>query len=177
MLKRPALHVTLLLFTFITCAAEPHLPPESGIPIRTDKTSYTLDVDEHRYLLTLRATYINRTGKAVYFTRFCENADTPWFSLDKRTEWGWEVALEIPCLAVSGIPPIVVAAGESYTAEVEATAYKGRVIPSFYITPIPGSYHLVFDAYAEVNESDFYTLSDPLPMSQRVSNVFMLKLP
>lgn len=179
MLKRTLLHATLLsLLTLITCATEPHLPPESGPPIRTDKTSYTLDVDEHRYLLTLEATYTNRTGAPVYFTRFCGNADTPWFSLDKHSRDGWVTALAIPCPLRGGTAPIKVKPGERYMATVEAEAFRGpNVAPSFEVTPIPGTYRLVFDAYAKVNESDFHTLSDPLPVSQRVSNVFKLKLP
>ena len=91
--KRVSLHVALLLFTLITCAAEPHLPSDSSTPIRTDKMSYTLDVDEYRYLLTLEATYTNRTGALVYFTRFCGNLNTPEFSLDKRLPSGWVTAL------------------------------------------------------------------------------------
>lgn len=147
-------------------------------PVRTDEASYTLDVDEHRYLLTLEATYTNRTGATVYFERFCGNVDTPWFSLEKRLGDGWVTALALPCPLVGGIPPIEVKPGERYTATVEAEAYRGpNVAPSFEVTPIPGRYRLVFEAYTKVDENDFYALSDPLPVSQRVSNAFILKLP
>ena len=148
-------------------------------PFQTSQHSYTLKIGRHMYKLPLTVTYTNHSNDSVYLTRYCGEDSPPEFALEKWDGSSWNIVLGIPiaCEGVGGIPPITVAPGASYVMKLVAEGYKSRNAQNFGGTAIPGCYRLIFSAYTTTSKNDSYDPQNLVPLSQRASNSFRLRLP
>jgi hypothetical protein len=145
--------------------------------IQTERTSYTVERGESRdpdgtlygrYIrVAIRLRYTNSTDRPIYLPT-CNGINPPL--MEKKQGGGWVIAYAPIVPACLG-PPEVIQPGKTfeYEYQVEGYAPGGRVMPQFN-TEVPGTYRLVWDAYASRNSNPEHML----PLEERISNEFEL---
>jgi hypothetical protein len=145
----------------------------SDAPLQTSDLTYQLRDDGRGGLTTgIPFTYHNDTGRTVYLVN-CGGDVPP--SLEKWVDSRW-VAAWSPILLMCLSPPIVIAPGDDfeYTLAVYAARHGSNAFPQFEVAEPQGTYRLVWHA----PRHDYYSdAPSPLPLDDRVSNTFELRMP
>ncbi|MDB4952223.1 MAG: hypothetical protein JWM27_4872 [Gemmatimonadetes bacterium] len=142
--------------------------------IRTSHGGYRLAPDGPGWRLELAATYTNRTGRTVHLDG--GGGMHPAFVLEKLQGDAWVPAFA-PVSLLMAAPPLEVAPGASRTDTLVLLASRpGLGAPAFTVDSVPGTYRLVYAAYASSTvESRAARLSDPLPVEACSSNPFRVE--
>ncbi len=157
----------------VSCASIMEPPATSEAPIRTDRDRYTVRSTEQGLEVKIAFTYVNRTGKTVFVTN-CRGIAPPSLEKWDGSEWvhAWAPAVPL-CLS----PPIVIRPGETHTDTLHVVAGTpgGNVEPTFRVDEIEGSYRLVWHGVVHDYDANRQGFGNPLPLEERVSNVFKLE--
>jgi hypothetical protein len=157
----------------LACAtASAQGPTRDTSPVQTDAVVYRLRRVGGAYEATARATYVNRTGSVVYYSRCLPTDDGPMYgyrrtgpdsarSLFTDTSWG----------CVGGVPPGALRPGDSVTVAVRVGALDQRqMAPPLRPEEIVVRMRIWLSLCARnaANSNDCL----PLPLAQRESNAF-----
>ncbi len=147
--------------------------PGGGAPITTDADSYTLAPPSGPATLSIVATYTNDTDQVVFIEPCGGGAP---FSLQKQVDGQWQLAYSPICPMIL-VPPLEIAAGESYTDTLEIREPReANVAPSFSVAPIAGTYRLVYSIYGTwTGDTPGAGLGEQLSEERRVSNEFEVR--
>jgi hypothetical protein len=142
---------------------------DDGAPIRTERTSYTLQESPAGFRTGIAFTYVNDTGETVYL-HGCRPPELP--KLQKKRDGEWVDAwLPVRTLCLS--QPVPVEPGDTVPFEFELFAgHRGSAsYPQFEVDVLEGEYRLVWQITLS---RDPTWPRDDLPIERRVSNTFRL---
>jgi hypothetical protein len=191
-LQLPVSYYSLLLACALSACGEattspvressPQFDPLSGAPLRsnepvqTDSVVYHLTRVPGGYDAWASATYVNRTGRSVYYARCTSNHNGPMFYVYRALPdtsmhfvgWGWA--------CVGGVPTGELAAGDSLTVRVWLGSLdQPHAQPPVTMEQRVGLLRVVLQLCASYNDdSDFCRA---LPLVDRRSNVFRVLPP
>jgi hypothetical protein len=177
LMKRAFVRLPRLLQLFVAASlgcATPSAPgpQRDDSPVQTDAVVYRLRRIQGAYEATARATYVNRTGSIVYYTRCLPTDDGPIFGYRRTgpdsarslfSDTGWA--------CVGGVPPGALRPGDSVTVAVRLGAFdQPRMTPPLRPEEIVGQMRIWLDLCARNGTRTDDCL--PLPIAQKQSNAF-----
>ena len=167
-----AMRLSALLLAVAACGAPPDLPRDAEPLLQTSALRYELTRDDLGYRTTLIYTFRNDTGAPVYLPN-CQGDIRPVLQVQHRGAWfdAW-TPFRTACVSDA----VVIGAGDSLTDTVAVFGAPAgsNVVPAFAFEDVEGVYRLLWDR--ALTRYDGVTV-DPtalLPLSQRVSNRFVL---
>lgn len=181
-------HVPLTSCTLFFCGAgacgttSPVAPSRDSSPVQTDSTIYHLERNLDALDAWATVTYVNRTGSAVYFERCYFGDSTPTYtyqriegpSLFDRAGWSNRTVVGIAWACYGGVPTGVLAAGDSISIRVwVGSADSPHAYPPVTYAERIGTFRILLDLCATYA----IEVCSLLPVEQRRSNEFLLRLP
>ena len=147
-------------------------PIVTGAPIQTDKSVYEMRSTTQAHELTIHLAYTNPTAGPVYIPT-CREPGPP--VLQKWVDGKWVTAYS-PVVSLCLGPPVVIAAGETYSYTYRVFASRSpNSIPRFQVAEIPGQYRLMWHILGTwTPNGPGPGLGQLLPEEQRVSNTFTI---
>ena len=147
---------------------------EESTLFRTDSSSYTLRPDNIGYSALINVEYTNSTPDTVYFIN-CNGVTGVTF--EKLVDSTWKMAW-LPGMNACLSAPIVVPPGSKRQFPTHAFARRTGEAQSgeFTIDDAPGTYRIVWPHTVASYQSS-PPFGDSLPLTQRVSNRFVLRVP
>jgi hypothetical protein len=185
--RRYSLFTTLvvLVFTLGACRQEavvPALPVDADAPITTDRERYTPEDFGNYVTYTIEVSYTNTTDESVYLVPCSGTPPPPARQLERFDGGQWQFNYRPFCRTGPGpVPATEVEPNEGFTADLILDIYTTRT-PENYGYPLLGTdimtgvNRFVFDIVASVDENGVAN-GDLLPLEQRVSNAFELRVP
>ena len=156
--------------TWLSGCASPTAPADSPL-LQTDSTAYDLVQTENDLHVSIAYAFTNQTGGRVYLVN-CNGAFALHLERNEGDEWqtAWSPVLPA-CLG----PPIVIAEDEVWrdTVEVRAGLHGSNLFPQFDVADPSGTYRIVWDNALD-SFQDRLPFGTPIPLSERISNVFTL---
>lgn len=140
---------------------------------RPDRAVYTMQPTALGLEVSIGYTYQNRTGRHVHILN-CNGFAPP--HLEKRVgdEWVFAWAAATPdCISL----PIPIPYLGTYASDIPVFHGAGEIHPKFEVTPLDGTYRLVWDAIRWNNDGTLYSIGDTLPLQLRVSSSFQIVTP
>ena len=172
-LRRHARALHLLVVASVGCiASDATGPARDDSPVQTDAVVYRLRRTPGMYEATAVATYVNRTGRTVYYPRCHYSIEGPIFgyrrtgpdstrSLFSDTSWG----------CVGGVPLGVIRPGDSLTVAVRLGAFdQPYMTPPLEPEEIVGRMRIWLGLCA--GPANVSGECEYLPMAERQSNAF-----
>lgn len=163
-------------------AVAPQLPEDNDAPITTDRERYTPEYIDDYVTYTVEVSYTNTTDKSVYLVTCGGTPPSPVYQLERFDGDRWRFNYFPICRTGPFLVPATeVKPGEGFTTDLTIVVYTTRT-PENYGVPLLGTdimvgvNRLVFHIVASVDE-DGVANDDLLPLHQRVSNAFELKVP
>jgi hypothetical protein len=151
------------------------LPLEGEAHLRTGSDSYQLTRRDGGWATSIDFTFTNPLAENVYVVN-CRGGVL--LGLERWSGEAWERAwspVELQCLS----PPIVIAPGETlrHTLPVWGSDPGRNHHPEFVVTPVEGTYRLVWSQPVLRWRGDYVdgAFGDPVPAELRVSNAFTLR--
>jgi hypothetical protein len=151
------------------------MPFEGETHLRTSAESYTLTRRDGGWATSIDFSFTNPLAENVYVVN-CRGAVL--LGLERWSGDAWERAwspVELACLS----PPIVIAPGETlrHTLPVWGSDPGRNHHPEFTVTPVEGTYRLVWSQPVLRWRGDYVdgAFGDPVPRELRVSNSFVLR--
>lgn len=148
--------------------------PVMSALFRTDSVAYTLRARDNGFETRIGVTFTNRTSDTTYFVN-CNGS--VGVSLEKMIDGNWRNAWS-PVMPACLSPPIAVAPGATRSMPIELFAgFAGsNVYPQFAVAEISGIYRAVWNSAVTGYQSQL-PFGEPLPLAQRTSNRFTLRVP
>ena len=143
--------------------------------MRTTQTEYALRESSYGYETTIAYTYTNSFVDTVYVVN-CNGDVSPALQRQTTTgEWeDWWIPATNACLS----PPVRVAHGERYSdslrviiASHDSATYRYVRSPS-----MPGTFRLIWHKALASYDYSHMSFDDEMPIEQRVSNPFVMRL-
>jgi hypothetical protein len=161
--------VTLLGLSLTSCVArdpsELQLSDDATAsipPLRTDSAVYHITNTRTIHQLVISFVYTNSTGGNVYVNG-CHGPHPP--DLQKMVNGDW-VTVFSPIVLLCAGPPTRIAPLQQYEYEYHIVASLQDGWPRSGVTPVVGTYRLVWGLFSSTSEAG------ALPLEQRVSNTF-----
>ena len=159
--------VTLFGLSLTSCVARDPFESQRGDdtivpPLHTDSTVYHITSTRTIYQLVVSFVYTNSTGGNVYISG-CHGPHPPDL---QKVENGLWVTVFIPIVAACADPLFRIAPEQRYEGEYHITASRQDGWPRSGVTPVSGTYRLVWGLFRSSNDTG------GLPLQQRVSNRF-----
>ncbi len=171
--RSPGLLLSALVL--LACGSPPtSAGGEEEHPLRTEHLEYELRHTESGFEGEIAFAYTNRTGETVSLIN-CRGNVPP--SLEKREGDGWVTAwtpVTLMCLS----PPVVIEPDATFTDTLRIVAGRpsGDVRPRFQVAEVEGTYRLVWHWAVHDYDPDRQGFGDPLPLEERISNSFVLRI-
>jgi hypothetical protein len=167
-----------LLLAFAACDREaPRVDAAkdsaSTVPIRTDKTEYTLARDDRGWDTRIPFRFTNLAADTAYAVN-CNGATS--IALEKKESTGWRVVwapITNGCLSA----PITIPPGKTFDDSVALWGAPpgGNVGPEFADTVFEGTYRLVWWNLVFHYSTENVPFGDTIPVRYRASNEFSLR--
>ncbi|CAN5879182.1 hypothetical protein BH23GEM9_BH23GEM9_08730 [soil metagenome] len=176
----PATFALLLAAACVTRAEDPtngsaHASPEADTHMRTGSAAYDLVRRDGGNATSLDFSFTNPLDETIYVVN-CRGGLA--VALERWSGQAWERAWT-PVLLQCLSPPIEIAAGETFRSTVDVWGSDpGRDhLPEFTVSPVEGSYRLVWDNLVLRWRGDYVdgAFGDAVPLEFRVSNSFELR--
>ena len=161
-----------LLVTGAACGSTERSRTEESTLFRTDSNSYALRADNMGYSALIDVEFTNSTADTVYFIN-CNGVTGVTF--EKLVDSTWQMAW-MPAMNACLSAPIVVPPGSTRRFPTHAFAARRDRAQSGEITieDAPGTYRIVWP-HTVASYQGSPPFGDSLPLSQRVSNRFILR--
>lgn len=154
--------------------ADPTISFRDAAAFQTDSLSYTLVSAAHGLEGKIAFVFTNPTSAPVYIVN-CRGATA--LRLEKRSGDRWVPAWS-PVIPLCLSPPIVVQPGQQYAGVVHVFGGhpSTNMHPQFVVDPVPGVYRIVWTDVLRTYNDRGNPFGEPLPLEQRVSNRFQLRV-
>ena len=167
---RPWLQIVLIAGAGCATGSGPG-PARDDSPVQTDAVVYRLRHRPGIYEATAHATYVNRTGRPVYYPRCHLQDDGPTFGY-RRTGPDSARALftDTYWACVDGLQPVVLQPGDRVAFDVRLGSFEQRqMTPPLRLDDIVGRMRIWLRLCARATDTAPCEL---LPMAERQSNAF-----
>lgn len=154
--------------------ADPTVPSRDAVAFQTDSLSYTLLSASVGLEGKIAFVFTNPTSAPVYIVN-CRGATS--LRLEKQSGDTWVPAWS-PVIPLCLSAPIVVQPGQQYAGVVHVFGgYPSTAMhPRFVVDSVPGVYRIVWADVLRTYNNRTYPFGEPLPLEQRVSNRFQLRV-
>ncbi len=174
----PKTTVLVVAIALTGCGDSPvGLERDIEAPIQTDGLEYELqDNAGYTWDVAIPLRYTNNTGRTIYVPN-CNRTIVTWLEKEDAGEWvfAWG-GVTAACQS----PVIVVEPAATYddTLHVIAGQTGTNIGSKFRVTDIDGIYRIVWvEVYSSYDPDARQPIGEKLPLHQRVSNRFRLRLP
>lgn len=185
-MKMQYVSLALIALVITGCAGPAERAPRDGTDtlsatdppvnaMRTARTDYSLHETMHGYESTIAYAFTNDFIDTVYVVN-CNGDVSP--ALQRRTpsgEWeDWWIPPTLACLS----PPLRIARGSSYSdsLRVVITPHDSAYFQHLRSSAMPDTFRLIWHQALVSYEDTHSSFGDQLPIEQRVSNPFVMRL-
>ena len=170
----------LLSLALAACVPPPGPPapggPGGGAPVRTSAAEYRLRATPDGYAAEIPYAYANRSGGPLYLVN-CSGRVTP--GLQRRAGEGWGGTWDFETDTCPS-PPVVIAAGTTYrdTLWAHVTAHHPHgLLAELDSSGGGGTYRLILFEVLASYDPEARPHGPVVPLEERVSNAFRLRVP